>query len=558
MSNLIKDSFNKILALSIVCLLLIVSFSFCQQNDTIEFFNLNTKITKALKYNISNTLILNKAESELIIKKLYNKVVEDYEKNNNAFFTIKNNLLNSLDKDILKNIKEDTTLNKIPENIKKIIYPYIIKFMIKIFENEDGMNNTSSDDNDVDFNLFCAPCQFVFKNYHNFLENSKMFKKFILFIARIICNQIVDKLVCHNIIDWYGHILIEAVLNHYIEPNYICSNLHFCKNSFKYLSANEFAKEILNDNIKQNIKFSNNERKLKILHLTDVHTDSEYVIGSEGECSEPFCCRTSFDNKSMTFLENYSNKIKSPAGYWGYKGKCDLPYHTIDVLIKQIIEKTSPDLIIWTGDNASHDVWQITKDTPNKATKFVADVIRKYSKDIPVFPSIGNHEEYPVDLFDAYTKETYDKFLKHFSEVYYPFIGEEHIKEYLANGFYSKMYNNNLRIISLNCFLCDAYNMYLVRNPTDPLNQMESLRSVLDISEKNNQKVIIISHIPPGDGTNLSECSKRYNILSERYKNIIVGQYFGHTHMDELKLMTKFYDKSEVYSVSYISPSATT
>uniref|UniRef100_A0A914XSY6 Saposin B-type domain-containing protein n=1 Tax=Plectus sambesii TaxID=2011161 RepID=A0A914XSY6_9BILA len=64
-----------------------------------------------------------------------------------------------------------------------------------------------------------------------------------------------------------------------------------------------------------------NAPTLKVLHLSDLHIDMQYKPGTEGDCSEPMCCRDPNDPN-----EKSSKDIKSPAGYWGHIGNCDAPY----------------------------------------------------------------------------------------------------------------------------------------------------------------------------------------------------------------------------------------
>jgi len=54
------------------------------------------------------------------------------------------------------------------------------------------------------------------------------------------------------------------------------------------------------------------------------------------------------------------------------------------------------------------------------------------------------------------------------------------------------------------------------------------------IAETNEEKVLIIGHIPPNDEDCLDDFSKRFKALSERYQHVIRGFYFGHTHKEEL------------------------
>ncbi len=51
---------------------------------------------------------------------------------------------------------------------------------------------------------------------------------------------------------------------------------------------------------------------------------------------------------------------ESPAGFWGSLNSCDLPIQTFDLFLKEV-SAINPDLIIWTGDNTPHDIWQQTQ-----------------------------------------------------------------------------------------------------------------------------------------------------------------------------------------------------
>lgn len=71
------------------------------------------------------------------------------------------------------------------------------------------------------------------------------------------------------------------------------------------------------------------------------------------------------------------------------------------------------------------------------------------------------------------------------------------------------------------------------------MSQLKWLMNQLQTAETVNEKVHIIGHMPPGH----PDCSKiwshnYYNIIA-RFENTITGQFFGHTHQDEIEL---FYD----------------
>jgi len=85
-----------------------------------------------------------------------------------------------------------------------------------------------------------------------------------------------------------------------------------------------------------------------------------------------------------------------------------------------------------------------------------------------------NHEREHIDMFDATVFDKDEKdFLMKFWDIYSKFLEPEQVKQFYQSWFYSAKYKNtNLRIISMNSFLCDALNFYLIKNPTDPLGQM--------------------------------------------------------------------------------------
>lgn len=69
---------------------------------------------------------------------------------------------------------------------------------------------------------------------------------------------------------------------------------------------------------------------MKLLHLSDIHYDPEYLPGSSAKCNEPLCCQ-----RDSTAKENYSEIV---AGYWGDYHVCDMPKHAVDNLFDHIKE----------------------------------------------------------------------------------------------------------------------------------------------------------------------------------------------------------------------------
>lgn len=86
------------------------------------------------------------------------------------------------------------------------------------------------------------------------------------------------------------------------------------------------------------------------------------------------------------------------AGYWGSIAKCDLPMQTFDLFLEQV-NKQKPDLIIWTGDNTAHDIWAQSQSYNINFTTVLTNKL-KNATNTTVIPAMGNHESYPVNVYD--------------------------------------------------------------------------------------------------------------------------------------------------------------
>jgi sphingomyelin phosphodiesterase len=121
-------------------------------------------------------------------------------------------------------------------------------------------------------------------------------------------------------------------------------------------------------------------------------------------------------------------------------------------------------------------------------------------------------------------------------------------------------------------------------NIPDPAGELEWLSRQLLEAEQLGEKVHIIGHVPPGYSDCIPTWSKNYRRLIERFAHssrsifisstpqpstsltfdlfswprfstTITGQFFGHTHYDDIQI---FYDRTgKPFNVAYIGPSVT-
>lgn len=227
-----------------------------------------------------------------------------------------------------------------------------------------------------------------------------------------------------------------------------------------------------------------------------------------------------------------------------------------------------PDLIIWTGDNPSHNLLNLKKqENVYKITRILTEQVNNITKSlnysIAVYPTLGNHESYPNDLLNPFDEYKLKEIYKNYGEIWKSWLGDDAYETFINHGYYSKLHlDTNLRIISYNCLYCDSVNFFLIKNPTDPERQIHWMENELRKAEKNNEFVYMISHIPNMDDFFLLECSKRLIALMDRFSHIIRGHFTGHTHNDHVNIQQSYFADEKgnrnVTGAMFTAPSLTT
>ena len=71
-------------------------------------------------------------------------------------------------------------------------------------------------------------------------------------------------------------------------------------------------------------------------------------------------------------------------------------------MLQFIADNLNPHLILWTGDNISHDVWHQSIDTQTLNTYDITTAMQFYWPEVTMYPMFGNHECFPADQYDIY------------------------------------------------------------------------------------------------------------------------------------------------------------
>ena len=397
----------------------------------------------------------------------------------------------------------------------------------------------------------CTICSFAIDVFKNYLLQKNGFEKFYALIENICHFTSIDNKVCDGAINLYKDVVLDSFIKRFINGDYLCSLVKICEDTTEYESVEDFAERILKDKPeikeKEIIKTKNDNDYYKVVQVTDIHLDMEYKEGAVANCVLPICCRELQDDDLVPVKQEY-------AGLYGHTGKCDANIETVKAFASRAKE-LNPDYIMFTGDNIAHSVWKVTQSEVIKATKMQIEAIQnEFGLDTPIYPAIGNHEKAPVDEFHG--EET--ELLEGLADIFRPYLSDDAYETFRKYGYYTMLVKNNLRIISINCLLCDSFNFNLLFDSSQPRLMFKWLEKVLEEAEKNGEIVHIMDHIPMISSQHTIQCSSRLKILMDRYQNIIRGYFSGHSHSEYLTIVHEYYNEEKPTQINYICSGLTT
>ncbi|XP_078255713.1 cyclic GMP-AMP phosphodiesterase SMPDL3A isoform X1 [Rhinoraja longicauda] len=284
-------------------------------------------------------------------------------------------------------------------------------------------------------------------------------------------------------------------------------------------------------------------------HVTDLHLDPTYHLSA--------------DPTKVCF-----SSLGFPAKHAGPYGDymCDSPYNLIHSAFKFMKDaEVQPSFVIWTGDSPPH------VPVEKLSTKIVLDIlhnmtqtIQDHFKDLQVFPALGNHDFWPQDQLPVNMSEVYCAV----ADMWKQWLTPEARRTLQKGGFYTQVFNVNatqhkqtLRIISLNTNLYYSPNKATGKLP-DPAGQFEWFEETLKRAQQNKEKVYLIGHVPPGylpDCLNITAVREKDNErlvqILRKYSNVIVGQFYGHTHKDSIMVLLD--DQGNPVNSLFVGPAVT-
>ena len=402
----------------------------------------------------------------------------------------------------------------------------------------------------------CQKCLTFVKQFKAIKENHG-FDKLFSNLKKVFCtlsfvNNFFDEDVCWGFVDKYGPVFAESFFTKFFSGYFFCEKIELCQVEVpkNFLIADTYAKKILDDkpNNPKEIPKEGGE-VIRMAHITDIHVDPKYQKGYSGNCNRPVCCRN----------DSVQGNPEPHSGKYGFEGKCDIPKVLLESFVDDVI-KRDIDFMIWTGDNAPHDTWEGEQYKVYEITKEIKETIDNQfnteNKKIPVFYSLGNHEKYPNDDYKDNEKEMLGKM----AEIFENYLDQNANETFREGGYYSMKYGNtNLRIIALNCLVCDCFNFNLFNSTKEHAKTMfRWLEEELGKAENNGEFVFILNHFPLNGDFTLTECAKRLQALYDRYEYNIRGIFSGHTHFDDLEGISEYFNHDKIIHLNFISPPLTT
>ncbi|XP_041055851.1 sphingomyelin phosphodiesterase [Carcharodon carcharias] len=401
-------------------------------------------------------------------------------------------------------------------------------------------------------NISCATCRAIFTGLDIALQlNNNLDEVAVLASEVCVRLKLAPRDICEQAIALFKHDMITAWINSILKPSEICGLMLgiYCGHWDIYSDWNVTLPDKPKPPVIPPKPPQPGAPITRVLFLTDVHWDKDYIPGSNPDCRDPLCCRKG---------SGLPPKHRKGAGKWGEYSKCDLPLSTIENML-QHLQSRHFDLVYWTGDIPAHNVWHQTRKDQLLALNTITALVWKHLGKVPIFPAVGNHESTPVNSFPPpfiHGNESSAWLYDAMVEAWKDWLPKEAQETLRRAGFYTVKVQPGLRLVALNMNFCSHENFWLLVNSTDPAGQLQWLINILQDAENNGDKVHIIGHIPPG--LCMKVWSWNYYRIVNRYEGTIAAQFFGHTHVDEFEV---FYDEetlSRAVSVAFIAPSVTT
>ncbi|KAG7799641.1 hypothetical protein KL944_004239 [Ogataea haglerorum] len=375
-------------------------------------------------------------------------------------------------------------------------------------------------------------------------------------IVKDICHGFEKEDVCDGVVTELGPVILKMITSSSDSllgygGELICNSFLTTCSDFEP-HTKDFAPSPVSDAVINYASNASSNDLLTILHISDIHYDPNYLIGSEADCDYPLCCEARTQESST---------VKTPATRFGAY-QCDAPLDLVQSFGENL-EATiggAPDFTLFTGDVPPHNVWYDNETTVMEAFR-IYSTLAKYIKS-PLYGTMGNHDTAPVNLLEpAEIGNLSNQWaLDGLGSYFQQWLPASTVRQFEDSyGVYAVRPAPGLKLINLNTVDCYNFNFYVLYNSgadLDPNGQLQWLVNELSDSKLRNESVWIQGHIAPGDADCIVPWSNLYNSIVVDYSDIIKAQFFGHSHED--KFILNYDSQGTAVGVQYLAPSITT
>ncbi len=292
----------------------------------------------------------------------------------------------------------------------------------------------------------------------------------------------------------------------------------------------------------------------RFLHITDFHPDFFY---EEGAPVSDICHHhpNSRDDVNAAFSKGHRTHHGVKAGKWGPPpaSACDTPISVVNAtfdFIKHVLveEMGGLDFVVWTGDNARHDndnryprtLKQIYESNEFMLERWAELFPRRDFGEqgfVPVVPTLGNNDVYPHNLMFAGPSS---KTISNYKDMWKHIVPPEQSHTFDRGAYFHMQVLPGLSVVSLNSLYFFENNKAVdgcsSRDEPGSL-QLDWLEIQLRLFRRSGMKSYIIGHVPPTQKQWYDGCFFRYADLMVEYRDVVVGQLFGHVNIDHFYFM---------------------
>ena len=293
------------------------------------------------------------------------------------------------------------------------------------------------------------------------------------------------------------------------------------------------------------------------IHISDPHIDSNYKVNASVDCS--------FHSFGIPCCHDLDPSLppEKRAPMFGHQN-CETPIQTFTGMVQVVAKQyPKPELVLMTGDMASHDIFYEDPDTIAQKWDFVFKTVKQYfGQNVKIICTIGNFDAYPFDqMADNQTDEVITKLadVMYSHGVIHKDIEYEDV--FSQHGFYkTSIPNSNVDAIVVNTILSHPKNGETDPNNPDPAGMYSWMQKRLAESAAAKRKVWIVGHVPPLHGSVLQREVDMFRSLIIRFvdSGTVTASFFGHSHNDEFFLSGMRNLKDNARFVGYIAPGLTT